>query len=98
MQLTHIRAVARKTILFITGFWLTALLAQGQNPAISQNIKEEKAVLQTERELLQAFINGDGDALNRLLADNYRSSDGFSKHEIINDPNPMSNTSFDTPA
>lgn len=44
MQLTHIRAVTRKTILFITGFWLTALLAQGQSPAISQNIKEEKAV------------------------------------------------------
>lgn len=96
MQLTHIRAMARKTILFITGFWLTALLAQGQHPAVSQNIQEEKAVLQTERELLQAFINGDGDALNHLLADNYRSYNGLSKHNIINDPHPMSNASFDT--
>ncbi|MEJ7683197.1 MAG: nuclear transport factor 2 family protein [Segetibacter sp.] len=75
---------------------ISVSFAQGQGQALRQNTKDEKAVWQTERELLQARIEGDKNSLNRLLAANYLSSDSLTKQDVIKDVKPMSNTSFDT--
>lgn len=96
MQALYIKTVARKTILFITIFWITTSFAQGQSEAINRNTKDQKEVLQTERELLQAFIQGDRNTLNRLLADNYRMNDSLTKQEILKDLRPRPNTTLDT--
>ncbi len=53
-------------------------------------------MLQTERELLQARIEGNKSSLNRLLADNYLSWDSLTKQDVIKNLKPMPNTSFDT--
>lgn len=96
MQTININTVARKTVLFIACFCLIASFAQGQLPSGSKNTNDEKAVLQTERELLRARIEGDSVTLNCLLATNYLSSDSLIKQDVITNIKPMLNTSFDT--
>ncbi len=96
MELHYFKTITRKTILIITGVCIAASFVQGQHPNVTINTKEEKAVLQTERELLQAFIQGDTNTLNRLLEDSYRLNGSLTKQAILKEPKPMSNTSFDT--
>lgn len=94
MQTLNFKTIAKKTFLFITGVWFIASFAQGQQQAVSRNTKDEKAVLQTERELFQAFIQGDTTTLNRLLADNYVSARGNTKQVILKNTKPIPDASF----
>jgi len=96
MQTLNFKTIAKKTFLFITGVWFIASFAQGQQQAVSRNTKDEKAVLQTERELLQAWIQGDTNTLNRMLASNYISYNSLTKQDVIKNAKPLSDMSFDS--